>query len=630
MSTTLAFRLILGLVVGGVLTCSVWDRNDRELKEQPADEDTRTGMPRFRSFAAAEMLPTMLVMYLVISFAIGGREMAVQYLLGLLLRVFLLIGVYYVLLLAVLPLLRRHISARVCAVLWLLPGYLYFLAQVSSVQRADPGGERMLVLHASGTLVTVLLAVWAAGAIGVFAWKIISHLRFRRCVLKDAVVVRDEPTLTVWRAELARAWIGKTKWTLVRAPQLTTPLSIGLFQKTTCVALPARSYTQEELSLILRHEIIHLSRRDPASKFFMVFCTAMCWFNPLMWVAMRKSADDFELSCDESVLLAQPQPVRRQYAELLLKTAGDERGFTTCLSATASALRYRLKNIMAPGKKHTGALLVGLTFLLLMLCAGHVALAYDAQPGAARIFDGRPPEDFSLRYVYPWNDDRGTDFGCTDEAALRDYLAALQLETYTEALDRYGDVRSLQLLFDAPEGTLSVTLADNQSIHVRRLWQKNAPSESYYLAEPIDWQLLDRLIVPRPTLRVWFSLPGQDEDSCFFAGVYSMTQTLPDGTVQVLQEPDEGNYSAFGTTGGGRTVRLEFGQTLLEPYTVTCQTPDGSERRIFTQDELRGGRVPLLPGESADYTVAARLQGEDGSTYDAVFCFRYDRLAGGT
>lgn len=77
-------------------------------------------------------------------------------------------------------------------------------------------------------------------------------------------------------------------------------------------------------------------------------------------------------------------------------------------------------------------------------------------------------------------------------------------------------------------------------------------------------------------------------------------------------------------------MRLEFGQTLLEPYTVTCQTPDGSERRIFTQDELRGGRVPLLPGESADYTVAARLQGEDGSTYDAVFCFRYDRLAGGT
>ena len=98
MSTTLAFRLILGLVVGGVLTCSVWDRSYTELEERPTDEDTRTGMPRFRSFAAVETLPTMLVMYLAISLAIGGREMAMQYLLGLLLRVFLLIGVYYVLL----------------------------------------------------------------------------------------------------------------------------------------------------------------------------------------------------------------------------------------------------------------------------------------------------------------------------------------------------------------------------------------------------------------------------------------------------------------------------------------------------------------------------------------------------
>lgn len=626
MSAAMALRLLFGVLCGGVLAWVVWDRSERELADRTGREEHER--PRFLPFGGYYYLPMMMLLYPILGVIAGGAQMAVQLTLCALMRVFLELGVYYVLLMAVMPWLRRWVSARVCAMLWLLPDWIYVF-----VGRLDlPTDGKKLVLHAPGTLVYVLLAIWAVGAVGVMVWKIGAHLVFRRRILKNAVPVTDRQTLHVWEIELERAWIRKCKWKLVRSDAVTTPLSIGLYNRTTRIVLPMREYTQEELSLILRHEIIHISRGDPEAKLFLTFCTAMCWFNPLMWAAMRKSADDFELSCDESVLLAQPQPVRRQYAELLLKTAGDERGFTTCLSATASALRYRLKNIMAPGKKHTGALLVGLTFLLLTLCAGHVALAYDAQPGAARIFDGQPPEDFSLRYVDVWNDDRGsgTDFGCTDEAALKDYLAALQLETYTEALNRYGECRSLQLLFDAPEGTLSVTLADNQSIHVTRLWLKNAPSESYYLAEPIDWQLLDRLIVPRPALRVWFSLPGQDEDSCFFAGVYSMTQTLPDGTVQVLQEPDEGNYSAFGTTGGGRTVRLEFGQTLLEPYTVTCQTPDGSERRIFTQDELRGGRVPLLPGESADYTVAARLQGEDGSTYDAVFCFRYDRLAGGT
>ena len=65
-----------------------------------------------------------------------------------------------------------------------------------------------------------------------------------------------------------------------------------------------------------------------------------------MRVAARKSADDLELSCDETVLAGEDSGSRKRYAELILKTAGDERGFTTCLSATATALRYRLKNII--------------------------------------------------------------------------------------------------------------------------------------------------------------------------------------------------------------------------------------------------------------------------------------------
>ena len=67
---------------------------------------------------------------------------------------------------------------------------------------------------------------------------------------------------------------------------------------------------------------------DAWGKFFLAFCTAICWFNPLMWVAMRKSADDLELSCDEAVTAELDEAGRRRYASLLLDTVGDERGFT--------------------------------------------------------------------------------------------------------------------------------------------------------------------------------------------------------------------------------------------------------------------------------------------------------------
>ena len=370
MSMAMAVRLVLGLICGLVLTWLVWDRSERELAERWDEEHLR---PRFLPFSGSYYLPTLMLLYPILGAISGGAQKAVQLTLGLLLRVFLEAGIYYVLLLAMMPRLRRWVSARVCAMLWLLPDWLYVFAG-----RLDrPTDGKMLVLHAPGVLVYVLLAIWAVGAVGVMVWKIGSHLAFRRRILKNAVPVTDRQTLHVWEAELERAWIRKCRWKLVRSEAVTTPLSIGLFNRTTRVVLPMREYTQEELSLILRHEIIHISRGDPEAKFFLTFCTAMCWFNPLMWAAMRKSADDFELSCDESVLLDEPQPVRRQYAELLLQTAGDERGFTTCLSATAGALRYRLKNIMKPEKKRTGAILVGLTLFVLALCSGYVALAYD-------------------------------------------------------------------------------------------------------------------------------------------------------------------------------------------------------------------------------------------------------------
>lgn len=509
MSMAMGVRLVLGLIFGGALTWAVWDRSERELADRTKEEPHEG--PRFLPFGGYYYLPMMMLLYPILGVIVGGAQMAVQLTLCALMRVFLELGVYYVLLMAVMPWLRRWVSARVCAMLWLLPDWIY-----AFVGRLDlPTDGKKLVLHAPGTLVYVLLAVWAVGAVGVMVWKIGSHLAFRHRILKNAVPVADRQTLHVWELELERAWIKKCKWKLVRSEAVTTPLSIGLYNRTTRIVLPMREYTQEELSLILRHEIIHISRGDPEAKLFLTFCTAMCWFNPLMWAAMRKSADDFELSCDESVLLDEPQPVRRQYAELLLQTAGDERGFTTCLSATAGALRYRLKNIMKPEKKRTGAILIGLTLFVLALCSGYVALAYDAQPGTQRIFDGQDLSAVTVSSVDPWNDPRGKDGTCMDEDALKDYLASLQPELYTEKLDEYasGEQRELTVMFDTPQGRLSVRLLD-QAVHVTRLWDgPDFHSDSYYLKTPVDWDYLDTLIAPLPGLGLVFP-DGEMDMSC--------------------------------------------------------------------------------------------------------------------
>ncbi len=614
MSAAMALRLLFGVLCGGVLTWLVWDRSERELADRAGREEHER--PRFLPFGGYYYLPMMMLLYPILGVIVGGAQMAVQLTLCALMRVFLELGVYYVLLMAVMPWLRRWVSARVCAMLWLLPDWIYVF-----VGRLDlPTDGKKIVLHAPGTLVYVLLAVWAVGAVGVMVWKIGSHLAFRRRILKNAVPVTDRQTLHVWEIELERAWIRKCKWKLVRSDAVTTPLSIGLYNRTTRIVLPMREYTQEELSLILRHEIIHISRGDPEAKFFLTFCTAMCWFNPLMWAAMRKSADDFELSCDESVLLDEPQPVRRQYAELLLQTAGDERGFTTCLSATADALRYRLKAVMKPEKKRTGAILIGLTLFVLAMCSGYVALAYDAQPGAAHIFGGQDLSTVTVDSVDPWNDPRGKDGVCLNEEALKAYLASLELELYTEEIHAYNeDERTIFIEFDSPQGYLSAALCD-RAVQVTRSQNGETTGRDYYLKTPLDWDYLDTLIAPVPNLQLIFLNNRVDRVVC-----RSLTRTAADGTVRVLLASEDWRYNEY-LNEDVQEVQLGFSLPLAGPYTVTVEPLRGGARQTLTQDDLPGDCLPLT-GPDAKYTVAADLQGEDGAVYHAQYVFIFRKEA---
>lgn len=481
---SVGFALLFGLVFAYVTA----ERADKERLRQPPGEDEKG--TRFKAYGANGSLPGVFVAITAASFAAGGWELAVRQGVSMLLYLFVVLCVYDTLLLALLPVLRRHISARVCGLLWLVPGYL------CCVMNRPIGvlGARH-VLRVPGKLLYVLLAVWALGAAGIFLWRVASHLRFRRTLLKQAKPVTDEWTLAVWQRELEGVWLKKPKCRLVRSPQATTPLTIGLWRRSVRVVLPQREYTQQELTLIFRHELIHLCREDMSAKFFMTFLTAMCWWNPLVWVAMRKSAEDFELSCDESVLLDAQSPERRQYAELLLRTAGDERGFTTCLSATADALRYRLKSVMAPAKKRSGALAAGTAFAILIASSAlwSTALAYDGQSGAERIFLEQDPATWKLSSARLSADGEREEYRCTDVQALREYLAGLELDRVTETLALDEDEHELVLIFDTPQGVMGVTLYARMA-RVCPLWEKNAPTYNYYLPQQTDWAYLQTLL----------------------------------------------------------------------------------------------------------------------------------------
>ncbi len=332
-------------------------------------------------------IPVLFLTYLLLGF-LYGRSHAANFYFPNLLRVLAAMIVYYALLWALTPLLRKRVSADGCATLWLLPNLLFFVSQYLLRYNAFVGP--LFVVRLPHSILRIALGVWAAGFAAVLGWKIVSHFRFRKAVLRDAVPVSAQERdlfLSTWRALCFEGNVrpagfkGSMKTggrlTVLRSPAVDCPLTVGLLEKKCCLVLPQRDYSEQELWLIFRHESIHLLRLDNWLKFSLSFLCALGWFIPMVWLGLQKASEDMELCCDELTTKGMQEARRRDYANLLLSGAGTAMGFTTCLSASASGLRYRMARILHPKKRRAGFLSVFLLSVFFFILFGTSGVIVD-------------------------------------------------------------------------------------------------------------------------------------------------------------------------------------------------------------------------------------------------------------
>ena len=62
------------------------------------------------------------------------------------------------------------------------------------------------------------------------------------------------------------------------------------------VIVPGAMYLFRPASAVGNFAAINRIFQYPAGSKLLTFCTAICWFCPLMWIAKRRSAEDLELS----------------------------------------------------------------------------------------------------------------------------------------------------------------------------------------------------------------------------------------------------------------------------------------------------------------------------------------------
>lgn len=609
MSQDLTIKAICAAVISCMFSWTAFSRFTGEI----GTEYLETEQQRYLPYIPATLLPVYLIALMLFSIPNFGVRFSLEIFLSMTFGIFLHISFFYGVLFLVIPILRKHISSRACAMLWIIPNYLY-ITNHQSFQIPYPS----IVLHVPGKLVWIILTIWFTGFLCVIGKSLLEHLIFRKTILKNSRSISDQEVLSVWNQELMNAGIRKQQYRVVISPDVTTPLSIGFFKRSICIVLPDRQYTQNELELIFRHEIIHICRGDSENKFFLVFCCAMFWFNPLMWIAKRRCSNDLELSCDETVLLECDDAQRRQYAQLILNTAGDERGFTTCLSATASALQYRLKNIVRPGKRSSGALIVGLSFFLLCMTFGYVALSYNDLTGQQVIYQ-TDADEIDPRYsIFALNTTLFQHNGflkCKDEDALEEYLSNLQLSKLLGNYSMPDEIAVLSMFYESPIGNFDIGIWDQYMSVIplgKTIWQ----GANYYIHSEIDWEYIESLLyssyIQDPALPFppemdiisnnhSYSCPGKVISHRLNGENLKQQSWWESNRELIIRDPED------------PALRLIFTHVTSNTFTVSVTGQDGKLIKEYSSDELTSQEfIPLEP-VSAHYTVQVPFQDENSS-----------------
>ena len=565
-------------------------------------------------------LPLLLLVILIMFGVMDGRD-GVERFLSLSLDVMIVISIYFLLLIFLLPVFRRYFSARACATMWILPVFMFWQAHILLQNAPAP----TFVIYIPSHILQVLFLVWVTGFVIVYAGKFISHFVFRRRVMSVSVPVRDPEVLELFDRELKKLeYYHPVR--LVISPAVAAPLSMGSRKRTRVTVLPNRSFTNQELLFIFRHEIHHLQRGDVNNKIFFAFCQALCWFNPLIWVATRKASDDLELSCDEIVLEEMDAPMRKRYAELLLDTAGSSRGFTTCLSAAAETMRYRLKNVVTARRRWPGTILLSIAMFLCVMSHGVIAVSSDRGTVAELITEYRTAEDIRSVFYQAEGETRLSEVFAWDGEELFSYLTSLEVEKLNSA-NEIHDLGGQRIAVVVDKNDTMQLIFYDRFMEVQHFHRIGNP-EYFYLRSKPDWDTIkdyldfnaERPIDPTllwPEMQVHFNVSEQEEP--IFA-VRNKLRVWDMETGETLRE--SGNSDPAGGLRGlsPTQAQLVFDMPVSE-ITVWMREWDSTAQTSISLEVESGSYFIPLDGNSAHYQVDVLYEPVDGIRYEATYVF---------
>ena len=168
-------------------------------------------------------------------------------------------------------------------------------------------------------LLDLIAYIWVLGTLIFLLVVIISYFRFLFRKDKNAVKISDNKIFSEVKNELKI----KRHIRLKASPDIGSPMLVGVVLPT--VYIPCRSIPDDNMRLVLLHELTHYKRKDLLVKWFAVLVNSVHWFNPLCYLACANLSEACEVSCDMAVTKNMLEDEQKLYMQTILDLVEERR-----------------------------------------------------------------------------------------------------------------------------------------------------------------------------------------------------------------------------------------------------------------------------------------------------------------
>lgn len=244
------------------------------------------------------------------------------------------------------------------------------------------------------SLLQIGTTLWVIGIFVFSFYHIIGYFIFAKTIKRWSI--KANPDENKMFTNIKESLGIKRNVILRRSTKIQTPMMLGIIQPTVCI--PCIKYTETDLYLILKHELIHYKRHDIELKVLLFLVRTLYWFNPFVHLMSKKFDETIEMICDEYVISGNDSIYKKRYMETILHSIKQQSiktsVFTSNYNGGIKTVKKRFQNILLSGNKKKGIAVLTVTLVCCLALSSlvafgsngnHTSLAAEQEKGETNV-----------------------------------------------------------------------------------------------------------------------------------------------------------------------------------------------------------------------------------------------------